>query len=229
MHRHGTIEFVAAAAAILSKPVVRWSALSLYVAAAGWLVARAFAGALVRPLEPLAFIFATSATLWLGFLVWVLVRGSAGWVPTRFLRQTSQPTPQHLASGSSPLARIKPAAGEGDASAARGSSWPRGPHWDRAPSHIRQEFVRTQLPTGRESIDGTVRVSFAAGQARAVEHLAFCPPLATLPEIECRGVAGDRVTVRVEQRTTFGARLELRLSDPCDEPHSVVLHFQVRG
>ena len=219
-----------------SHPVLRWVPISLYVGAAGVLVARAMAGALVRPLGPIGFVLATFTALWLGFTVWAIARQAARRRPKGPCGKTHESCRPIHSSPATRVGGMSPTAQPADVETARpshpespASTWPSRPHWDRPPAAVRQQWVRRRMPSGRELIEGTFRVSFAAGQTRAIEHIAFCPALATAPEIECRATEGEPVTIRVEQRTTFGARLALHLSGGCDEPHAVAVEFRVLG
>ena len=53
-----------------------------------------------------------------------------------------------------------------------------------------QWIRRTRDDAGSERIEGTARVSFAAGQRQATLHIPFIPPLESVPQIECHAVDG---------------------------------------
>lgn len=63
-----------------------------------------------------------------------------------------------------------------------------------------------------EQIEGWVRVEFAAGQREAIVHVAFCPPLPGIPEIETEDLEGTDLEIRVAAAFAFGARLSVRRS-----------------
>jgi hypothetical protein len=68
-----------------------------------------------------------------------------------------------------------------------------------------------------EQIEGWVRVEFAAGQREAVVHVAFCPPLPGIPEIETEDLEGSDLEIRVAAAFAFGTRLSVRRSGSLDE------------
>lgn len=63
-----------------------------------------------------------------------------------------------------------------------------------------------------EQIEGWVRVEFAEGQREAVVHVAFCPPLPGIPEVETEDLEGADLEIRVAAAFAFGARLSVRRS-----------------
>lgn len=71
-----------------------------------------------------------------------------------------------------------------------------------------------------EQIEGWVRVEFAAGQRETMIHVAFCPPLPGIPEIETEDLEGSELEIRVAAAFAFGARLSVRRSGPLDEANS---------
>ncbi|MDB5343303.1 MAG: hypothetical protein JWP89_1680 [Schlesneria sp.] len=71
-----------------------------------------------------------------------------------------------------------------------------------------------------EQVEGWVRVEFAAGQREAMIHVAFCPPLPGIPEIETEDLEGSDLEIRVAAAFAFGARLSVRRSGPLDEANT---------
>jgi hypothetical protein len=71
-----------------------------------------------------------------------------------------------------------------------------------------------------EQIEGWVRVEFAAGQRETMIHVAFCPPLPGIPEIETEDLEGSDLEIRVAAAFAFGARLSVRRSGALDEANS---------
>jgi hypothetical protein len=112
-------------------------------------------------------------------------------------------------------------------SAASRSARPRGPKAEAiaAPNFedgesdgdVLQTIVRSRDADGVESIRGTLRAEFAAGQRHATLFVGFCPPLARLPDIEVEVVDGPDATVKVVQALAHGVQLELRLAEPAEE------------
>jgi hypothetical protein len=94
------------------------------------------------------------------------------------------------------------------------------------PGEICQTFTRHRTADGREIVHGMLRVSFAAGQRTAIEHLAFCPLLCGTPQLSAAAVDELDCSVRVTQAYRYGARLEVKLSEPCEAAMQVLLRFR---
>lgn len=94
------------------------------------------------------------------------------------------------------------------------------------PADQLQALIRTRMSTDVECIHGWTRGYFAAGERSINLHLAFCPPLASLPEVECNQALGPPATIKVGQAEPFGLRLEVRLDKTPAEPTEVVVEFQ---
>jgi hypothetical protein len=69
---------------------------------------------------------------------------------------------------------------------------------------------RRLLVEGGEVIEGEAQVVFHPGQKEAVVHLAFCPPLAIVPEVHGEDALGGELEVKAQVVQTFGARLSVR-------------------
>lgn len=76
---------------------------------------------------------------------------------------------------------------------------------------------------GQEVIEGEARVEFPAGMKEVMIHLAFAPPLTSVPEIHAEESQGADLEIRVEAAHTFGARLSVRRTTGVDATasHSV--------
>lgn len=89
------------------------------------------------------------------------------------------------------------------------------------------ENVFQQITRSREGelerISAQLRLAFSVGQRVAVTHLAFCPPLAEVPELEAEVTDGPDASVALTNVQTFGLRLEVKLPEPMDEPCSVTV------
>jgi hypothetical protein len=94
---------------------------------------------------------------------------------------------------------------------------------------LRQQQTRTRKPNGSEAIEGTLRVVFATGQRVAIEHIAFCPLLAKVPAISAMILNELEGSVRATHVYRYGARLEVKLREPCDEAAEVVVEYNARG
>lgn len=95
-------------------------------------------------------------------------------------------------------------------------------------NNIRQHQTRERTTDGKELVHGTLRSSLVAGQRTAVEHLVFCPMLAVVPQIKVMAVEEVDCSVRATHVYRYGARLEIRLKEPCDEPIEVLVRYEAR-
>jgi ABC-type multidrug transport system fused ATPase/permease subunit len=94
------------------------------------------------------------------------------------------------------------------------------------PGEICQTLTRHHTADGREIVHGVLRVSFAAGQRTVIEHLAFCPLLCATPQISATAVDELDCSVRVTHVYRYGARLEVKLSEPCELSMQVLVRFR---
>ena len=96
-------------------------------------------------------------------------------------------------------------------------------------SDVWQHYTRQRVSDGQEFVHGTFCASFVAGQRTAIEHLVFCPMLAAVPQITAVALDESDCTVRATHIYRYGARLEIRLSEPCEEPGDVLVRYEARG
>lgn len=83
----------------------------------------------------------------------------------------------------------------------------------------------------RETAEGIVTVSFAAGQKFAVAHVAFCPLLPGVPEVDCEPADGADVRWKIAARQPYGLRIEVRrsnASEPAEVPMAWFASANVR-
>ncbi|EAQ81830.1 hypothetical protein [Blastopirellula marina] len=97
-----------------------------------------------------------------------------------------------------------------------------GPHF--VAGNVSQQLTRAHEAT-TEVVYGYLRADFAAGERHQTLHVAFCPPLAHIPEVEICQVDGPEVSVKTTLVEAHGARVELRRSGGLDEAVSVVLEL----
>lgn len=93
-----------------------------------------------------------------------------------------------------------------------------------AQEHVTQQVTRLVEPDGTERVVGWMRVTFAAGQRLASVHLAFCPPFARAPEAALERLEGPQVRIKRIQAFPYGARFDLKLSEPAEHATDVLLH-----
>jgi hypothetical protein len=92
---------------------------------------------------------------------------------------------------------------------------------------VQQQFVRERTQNG-EVIRGTLRAAIAAGQQVAIAHLVFCPALDEVPAIEAELTGDIDGSVRATHAFRYGARLEIKLSEPSDAPAEVFVGYHVQ-
>jgi hypothetical protein len=93
---------------------------------------------------------------------------------------------------------------------------------------VTQQFTRCETPDGAEELSGWLRLPFAAGQRTGSIHVAFCPPLRVTPELEVEQIEGPQARIKTAQLLPFGARFDLKLAAPTEEPTTVLLQFTAR-
>lgn len=68
-----------------------------------------------------------------------------------------------------------------------------------------------------EVIEGSIRVTLAAGERDATVHISFCPPLPTTPTVELEDVDGNGWDLKIAAVYPFGLRLQVRRGRDCAE------------
>lgn len=98
----------------------------------------------------------------------------------------------------------------------------------RPAAEVFQQFTRRQLADGAEEIVGWLRIPVAAGQRTENTHVAFCPPLAAAPQWHVRQIEGPAARMKTAQLLAYGARLDLKLTEPAAEDTSILVEFNAR-
>ena len=96
-------------------------------------------------------------------------------------------------------------------------------------SELRQQQTRKRTADGSEAIEGTLQAVFANGQRIAIEHVAFCPMLARIPTVSAIILDELEGSVRATHVYRYGARLEVKLREPCDEAVEVAVQYSARS
>jgi hypothetical protein len=99
----------------------------------------------------------------------------------------------------------------------------------RSQDHIWHQFRRERQIDGRDVILGTLRTSFVCGQRTAIEHLVFCPMFDATPTVRAIATATPDCTVKATHVYRYGARLEIKLAEPCDESVELVISYEIKG
>ncbi len=89
--------------------------------------------------------------------------------------------------------------------------------------HVTQQVTRVVEPDGTDRVVGWMRVCFEPGQRLANVHLAFCPPFGRMPEATLERLEGPQVRIKRVQVFPFGARFDLKLSEPAEQSEDVLL------
>jgi hypothetical protein len=92
-------------------------------------------------------------------------------------------------------------------------------------NRITQQFVRSRSAAGDDVFSGWLRVEMPPGARTTSVHVAFCPPFARTPTIDVRQVEGPAGRIKTAQSLPYGARLDFKLSQPCEEAATVLLRF----
>ena len=95
-------------------------------------------------------------------------------------------------------------------------------------AHMTQSILRSRGDDGAEAIHAQLRAEFAARERTQSLHLAFCPPLNTVPTVQLEQLSGPRASLKVAQIQSFGTRIDLRLLGESDEACSVVVRVTAR-
>ncbi|PHR99509.1 MAG: hypothetical protein COA78_24920 [Blastopirellula sp.] len=92
------------------------------------------------------------------------------------------------------------------------------------PQNVTQELTRA-VEDGTEVLHGQVRAEFAADQRHESIHVAFCPPLDGIPEVELMQLEGPEVSVKPAVVQPHGARFDLQRSGDSTQAATVVMEF----
>jgi hypothetical protein len=91
--------------------------------------------------------------------------------------------------------------------------------------NILQQLTRIRLADGHEAIRGELVAEFPTGERQVTLHVAFCPPFELLPHVDVNIADDSDATVKVTQFLHNGTQLEVRLSEPAEEPIRVTIEF----
>ena len=97
------------------------------------------------------------------------------------------------------------------------------------PADVEQQLQRTVDAQGDVVISGRIQQKFVPNQRTAAVHIAFCPPLAAVPEVKVEQVDGTEATVKIAEVLPLGVRIEVRLRRAAKEPQHVTLTLHAHG
>ncbi len=90
-----------------------------------------------------------------------------------------------------------------------------------------QQFTRRHTAEGDDLVEGWLRVRLEPGQRNTHAHIAFCPPLARVPQLEFEQADGPSARVKLGQALPYGARFEVKLD--AVGPAEVMIAFSARS
>jgi hypothetical protein len=89
-----------------------------------------------------------------------------------------------------------------------------------------QQLTRIDAQDGTQAVEGVLRSRFQPAERSRSLHVAFCPPLQSLPEMTVTQWSGPRCHVKAAEVQTYGARFDLRLAAASQTPEEVLIHFE---
>jgi hypothetical protein len=93
------------------------------------------------------------------------------------------------------------------------------------PESVTQQVTRSCDDAGRDSIHALLRGAFAPGQRSLSLHVAFCPPMEVVPQIDAEQLEGAAVIIKTPQVMPYGARIDLRLEHFSQRSESVLIRL----
>jgi hypothetical protein len=74
-------------------------------------------------------------------------------------------------------------------------------------------------------LEGSAAVRFDPGQRQANVHIAFVPPFAAVPAVECAVSGGRSVRLKIASVQTFGIRIEAKRTGDCEFADTAEIGF----
>ena len=93
---------------------------------------------------------------------------------------------------------------------------------------ISQQTIRSEFE-GEDCLNATTRAIIPAGADRHVIHIAICPAMEAIPEVDAYVISGTEARIRTTQRQKFGVRLELVVGQVADQDRETILEVVVRS
>lgn len=152
-------------------------------------------------------------------LVWVMIAVEEAWAwgGVRWLRRT------HLAAGLAPAR-----APSSDAAKSNPTTNVELEPEDfigaaEADPQATQRLERTESVEEGDVLRGWVRTALVAEQRTCHVHVAFCPPFASVPELEFHQTEGPAARIKAAQVLPYGVRWDVKLNSP--GPAQVAIEF----
>jgi hypothetical protein len=90
---------------------------------------------------------------------------------------------------------------------------------------VLQQLTLRTTAAGAQEVSGWLRMPLVPGQRTANLHVAFCPPLASVPEVQAEAVSGPGCRIKLAQAMCYGVRLEVKLDSPAAAGDNVLVWF----
>jgi hypothetical protein len=90
---------------------------------------------------------------------------------------------------------------------------------------VLQQLTRVRLADGKDAVRGTLLAEFAPGQRQTNLYVGFCPPFELQPSVEVSVEGELEADVKLVQVLHNGAQLEVRLSEPAEEPLAISIEL----
>jgi hypothetical protein len=95
---------------------------------------------------------------------------------------------------------------------------------------VLQQVTRVRTAEGKDAVRATLTAEFAPGERQTIAYIGFCPPFELLPAVEANVADDSEANVKLAQILHNGAQLEVRLSEPVEEPTTVSIElFAIAG
>lgn len=96
--------------------------------------------------------------------------------------------------------------------------------------HVLQQVTRLRTAEGKDAVRATLTAEFALGERQTIAYVCFCPPFELLPQVDANIADDSEADIKLVQILHNGARLEVRLNEPVDEPTTVSIElFAIAG
>jgi hypothetical protein len=95
-------------------------------------------------------------------------------------------------------------------------------------SNVTQQLVRKREGDA-DTITGVLRTEVSAGERTCSLHVAFCPPLATSPQLQCEQIEGPAANITLGEVQSYGARIDVRLLRTTSQPATLAVEFYARS
>ncbi|MBB73311.1 MAG: hypothetical protein CMJ75_02225 [Planctomycetaceae bacterium] len=97
------------------------------------------------------------------------------------------------------------------------------------PATVFQQSSRAHNAEGGEVLEFYCRSVFPPAARSQTVHLAFCPPLESVPRLRVDHFAGSPASFKIAEVQAYGARIEVRLAGIRDHQQEVVIHVHGEG